>query len=304
MDTCDLKGAINVFKPQKMTSHDVVSRIRKIYQIKKVGHAGTLDPDASGVLPVFIGNTTRLIEYMVEEDKCYEAEMIFGYETDSADITGKITNKTSGDLKIPARDVIEENLKSFIGTIYQMPPMYSALKKDGKKLYQLARKGITVERELREVTIHSLEILNISEDRMTIEVNCSKGTYIRTLCEDIGRKLGILATMSSLIRKRVGSFNISDSHTLEQIQDNKEKVLLSADKVIDLPVFMINLEQSSLFKNGIKIKVKKNDFDYEISINLKLKIFDIHDNFIGIGEVVDIMDSEEIIIAPKKVLAR
>lgn len=179
-------GLINVLKPPGMTSHDVVSFIRRTYHLKRVGHAGTLDPAASGVLPVALGSATRLLEYMTDTDKSYRVELTIGYETDTGDDTGAILNNAV--CVMPVKTEIEKVLSSFIGTIEQIPPMYSAIKIQGKKLYELARAGITVERQPRIITIHNITLLHIDDTRILFDVTCSKGTYIRSLCSDIGKK--------------------------------------------------------------------------------------------------------------------
>jgi tRNA pseudouridine55 synthase len=201
-----------------MTSFDVVSYLRGVLKTKKIGHAGTLDPIAAGVLPIFVGKATKAIEFVMGEDKLYRAELTLGVGTDTQDSSGRVISKS----KVEASDEsIAEAVRSFTGVYSQLPPMFSALKVNGKKLYEMARKGIEVERRPREVEIHSIDIIEINrnKDDVTVlfDVHCSKGTYIRTLCYDIGEKLGCGGHMSFLLRKRAGIFNIESSVVLEKI---------------------------------------------------------------------------------------
>jgi len=188
-----VKGVINVLKAPGMTSHDVINFLRKLLRVKKIGHSGTLDPAAAGVLPVFVGKATKAIEFFMDDDKEYVAELRFGVTTDTGDLDGNILELkpvkiTEGDLK--------EALKQFTGNINQVPPMYSAVRHKGKKLYELARQGITVERKARTVKIYSIDLMDFSLESAIVKVACSKGTYIRTLCEDIGKVLGCGACLS------------------------------------------------------------------------------------------------------------
>ena len=201
-------GLVNVLKPPGMSSHDVVSFIRRVYQTKKVGHAGTLDPAACGVLPIAIGKATRLIEYMSEADKSYRAELTFGFETDSGDDTGIIVKKVDKYI-LPSFEVISDTLNSFVGDIIQTPPMHSAIKINGNKLCDLVRKGIKVEVPSRKVEIKKILPIQYRNNKLLFDVSCSKGTYIRSLCMDIGHKLMIPATMSFLTRTRVGDFSLN-----------------------------------------------------------------------------------------------
>jgi tRNA pseudouridine55 synthase len=197
-------GIINVLKPPGMTSHDVVAFIRRLYGEKRVGHAGTLDPAAAGVLPIFIGRATRLLEYSADGEKSYRAEISWGYETDTGDDTGKII--FSAPCVVPDFDQLNEILHSFVGTSEQIPPMYSAVKIGGKKLYELARQGIAIDRPARTIEIRSIALKKLTDKKAIFDVTCSKGTYIRALCTDIGRKAGCPAVMSFLVRTRVGLF--------------------------------------------------------------------------------------------------
>jgi len=235
-----ISGIINVYKEEGFTSFDVVALLRGITRQKKIGHTGTLDPDATGVLPVCLGSATKLCEYLTDKTKEYEATFCLGIETDTQDISGTVLNEqkvnmvditTSG--AYISREKLTECIMSFIGKQQQIPPMYSALKVDGKKLYELAREGKEIERKPRDIEISSIEIKSIDEEKCeaTISVECSKGTYIRTLCYDIGRKLGCGATMTKLVRTRSGNFYIKDALTISQI----ENMLADVPFEIELP---------------------------------------------------------------------
>ncbi len=212
-----MNGMINVYKERGYTSHDVVARLRGILHIKKIGHTGTLDPDATGVLPVCVGQATKVCDLLMDQDKTYVAVVKLGIQTDTQDMTGTITATYPVDV---TTDQIEDVVASFIGDIMQIPPMYSAIKVNGKKLYELARQGKEVERKERHVKIHNILCTDfyLEQDEFTITVTCSKGTYIRTLCQDIGKRLGCGATMKSLVRTRVGIFDIQDALTLDEIE--------------------------------------------------------------------------------------
>ncbi|MGL5270127.1 MAG: tRNA pseudouridine(55) synthase TruB [Selenomonadaceae bacterium] len=248
-------GFINVLKPPGMTSHDVVSFIRRTYGLKKVGHAGTLDPAAAGILPVALGRATRLIEYMTDADKAYRAEMTFGFATDSGDDTGTVI-ETSTDFTLPETSELKQILAEFRGINRQIPPIYSAIKINGKRACDLARKNIEVTIPERQIEIYDISLLSSTSQTMLFDVNCSKGTYIRTLCIDIGRRLGIPAHMSFLVRSRVGSFALPDAFTLEEIKLSPEKALCSMDKVLaHLPQQTLSVTQGADFMQGKKIAV-------------------------------------------------
>ena len=272
-------GLINIVKPPGMTSHDVVSFIRKTYHLKRVGHAGTLDPAATGVLPVALGPATRLLEYMTDCDKSYRVELTIGYETDTGDATGTITSRM--DCVMPTQYIIEEVLASFIGTIEQVPPMYSAIKVQGKKLYELARAGITVERKARIIKIHNINLLKMDHNSILFDVTCSKGTYIRSLCTDIGAKINCPVVMSFLVRTRVGSFSLDQAFTLEEIEENSERAVLPVDNALDyMPKVILTTEIASAFKHGQNIGMSTNE-EYGQAF---LRIYDQQNLFIGIGQ--------------------
>lgn len=208
-------GMINVCKEKGFTSHDVVAKLRGILHQKRIGHTGTLDPDATGVLPVCLGKGTKLCDMITDRDKTYRAVMLLGKTTDTQDISGQVLSEKEVTV---SEDQVRTAAAEFVGDYMQVPPMYSAIKVDGKKLYELARAGQEIERKARPVVIHSLQIKDIHLPYVTMDVCCSKGTYIRTLCQDIGEKLGCGACMTELTRLKVGSFDMAESFTLSQIQ--------------------------------------------------------------------------------------
>lgn len=219
-----MDGVLVVRKEKGFTSHDVVAKLRGILHMKKIGHTGTLDPDAEGVLPVVLGKATRLVELLTEKQKTYEALLHLGIETDTQDMTGKVL----GELPVTvSEEQVTEAVNSFLGEQQQIPPMYSALKVDGRKLYELAREGKTVERKPRTVHFYEIRILELRLPLVRLSVTCSKGTYIRTLCHDIGQKLGCGGCMEELLRTRSGQFTLEDSLTLDEIRELMEKSTLT-----------------------------------------------------------------------------
>lgn len=251
-------GIINVYKEAGYTSFDVVARLRGILKIKKIGHTGTLDPDATGVLPVCVGKATKLCDMLTDKDKVYECVMMLGVETDTYDLSGRILERNS----VTASEAeIVAAINSFVGDIMQVPPMYSALKVNGKKLYELAREGKEVERKARPVTIFSIDILNISLPEVSIRIHCSKGTYIRSLCHDVGEKLGCGCAMKSLIRTRVSMFDIADARTLDEIErivkaGNLDGIMLPIDQAFEglETVFVIPTDEAIKHAvNGVPI---------------------------------------------------
>ena len=231
-----MNGILNILKPPGMTSFDIVARVRGLLKTKKTGHTGTLDPMAVGVLPVCLGNATKAIEFMMEKDKLYRAELTLGIITDTQDASGEILEKR--DAKC-TNEEIEVIIKSFTGQSQQLPPMYSAIKINGRRLYEMAREGITIDRTPRAIEIYYAEIIDIKRDngiKVLFDVHCSKGTYIRTLCADIGEKLGCGGHMSFLLRKRAGAFDLSTAVTLEELKHAVDEgsaatLLVSSEKV-------------------------------------------------------------------------
>ena len=250
-----MNGIVNIYKPRGITSHGAVNRVRKILGIKKVGHTGTLDPDAEGVLPICIGKGTKIAGILTDSDKAYRAVIKLGIVTDTQDASGEILSKS--EVNVTA-DEFENAVNKFVGKIMQTPPMYSALKVGGKKLCDLARQGIEVERQPREITITSIKTTDFNGITATLDVDCTKGTYIRTLCHDIGQQLGCGAIMQSLIRTKSGRFNISEAVTLEEFEKSPEKYIISPDKMFtDLPEIFLNDEDTRKLKNGIRINTNK-----------------------------------------------
>lgn len=248
-----MNGIINVYKEAGYTSHDVVAKLRGICRQKKIGHTGTLDPQATGVLPVCLGNATRVCDLLTGQDKEYVAELLLGVETDTQDTTGQVLRERPVEA---AREQIEEVVLGFRGDYRQIPPMYSALKVNGRRLYELARAGKEVERQAREVIIHQIEILEWNLPVVKIRVACSKGTYIRTLCADIGEALGCGGTMKSLQRTRVGSFSVEQALTLGELEalwqaGKQEEAVLPVDGIFsEAAAVHVREEFRRLLENG------------------------------------------------------
>ena len=252
-----LDGFLNVYKEQGYTSFDVVAKLRGILKQKKIGHTGTLDPMAEGVLLVCLGQATKLSEMLIDKDKTYRCVMLLGKTTDTEDVTGKVLTETAD---IPDEASVIEAVNSFIGTYGQIPPMYSAIKVNGKKLYELARKGREVERKPRSITIHELELLEGEGTEFTLRVRCSKGTYVRTLCHDIGQSLGCGGCMSSLRRTRAGRFTLEQAVTMEQIlafaqEHDPAELLMPVDALFaQHPALIVTLGQTEKLKHGAAIR--------------------------------------------------
>lgn len=250
-----MDGVFNVLKPPNMTSFDVVAFLKRALQTKKLGHGGTLDPDAAGVLPVFAGNATRLLEFAVEGQKEYLVELTLGQRTDTGDDSGTVLETMP--VPVLEQTQVEACLKGFVGPQMQVPPMYSALKQNGQKLYQLARQGIEVEREARPIEIYKLELMNMTDKKLTMAVECSKGTYIRVLVEDIAKALGTCGTMSFLLRTQVGKYYINDAHTLQEIAANPEACkgeLIGA--VAHLHKLLLTGKQAARITNGVRTTIR------------------------------------------------
>lgn len=281
-----MDGIINIFKPKAMTSHDVVSIMRKILNTKKIGHTGTLDPNATGVLPICIGKATRIVEYLTDMDKEYISELTLGVRTDTQDNDGKVVSYSN---KTVDEDYIIKIMTEYVGDIYQMPPMYSALKYKGKKLYELAREGKTVERAPRPITIYNLDILNIEDNKKILfHTKCSRGTYIRTLCDDIGANLGTYGYMSYLIRTSVGNFKIEDSYSIDYIKsltlEEMPKILTPMDKALNhINEIIVNDELYFKLINGLMIHI---NFKEQYKLNEPLRVY-CKGSFIGIGKILD-----------------
>lgn len=266
-------GVIVVNKHSGVTSHDIVSAVRRLFDTPKVGHTGTLDPMATGVLPILLGRAVKAADMLLSEDKEYVAEMTLGVTTDTEDTTGKILSESDD---IPDKEKVFEICRSFTGKIMQTPPMYSALKSGGRKLCDIAREGGEVEREPREIEIYSLEPEAVSDRVYRLKVLCSKGTYIRTLCADIGRALGCGAAMSALCRTRTGPFSLEESYTvaeLEKMTFEERLVLPRPTETLfeDLPPVELSDFFAKLAKNGAKIYQKKIGVCFEDGTRVRLK---------------------------------
>lgn len=286
----DRNGVINVYKEAGFTSHDVVAKLRGILHQKKIGHTGTLDPDAQGVLPICLGKATRLCDMLADHDKVYEAVLCLGITTDTQDMSGRILQEREvfvGEAQIAAC------IQSFVGEQMQVPPMYSAIKINGKKLYELAREGKEVERKARKVFFHEIEILSMELPEVTIRVHCSKGTYIRTLCHDIGETLGCGGCMKTLLRTRVERFTLEEAKTLGDIQrmaddGTLDKILIPVDEMFSqYPKCSVNEAGDKLVHNGNRI-LQEHLLGEEKAAeqNEWIRIYDSKDEFIGIFEKI------------------
>ena len=252
-------GIINIMKPAGITSHDMVDIVRRKFNIKKVGHTGTLDPAATGVLPVCVGRATKIAQYITGADKAYRAEITLGISTDTLDAAGTVLQTV--DASSVSEDIFKETLSSFQGDIEQIPPMASAVKIRGKKMYELQRQGKEIERPSRNVTIYDIKLVQSTgwgtkHPRALFDVKCSKGTYIRTICQDIGNKLGVGAHMSSLLRTAVGEFKLEDAITPEELEKlvNPADVLVSIDTALDkYPVVIMHQKAVKPVMSGVKL---------------------------------------------------
>ena len=285
-----IHGVLNIYKEKGYTSHDVVAKLRGIVGQKKIGHTGTLDPDAVGVLPVCLGKATKLCDMLTDKNKTYETVMLLGKVTDTQDISGEVL-KTSETSHLTEETVVNA-VMSFVGDYMQVPPMYSALKVNGKKLYELAREGIEVERKARPVTILGIQIKEINLPRVRMEVSCSKGTYIRTLCHDIGEKLGCGACMEELIRTKVSRFEIKDSLTLGQVQELKdsgrlEEILVPIDEMFsDYEAVTLKEEFMPFVYNGNVFFPKHLKQHIELNDGKMVRVYDGEGKFIAIYKFI------------------
>ncbi len=285
-----MDGIIIINKPMNCTSHDIVQQVRKLLNTKKVGHTGTLDPMATGVLPLLIGKGTLCSKYLINHDKVYQVQLTLGIKTDSADKEGSIIEEKEVPKELFEEQKIKQVLISFLGKQEQMPPMYSAIKVKGKKLYEYARKGETVEVKPRQIEIYEIKLLQKDEvkKQITFQVHCSKGTYIRSLCENIAEKLGTIGYMSVLNRIQVGEFSIEQAITMEQIKEGEIPDILTIEQLFQEKE-AIEIEEKRLqpFLNGVKLTMKKPDGVYRIYRNQK---------FIGMGMVQEEFLKRDIIL--------
>lgn len=271
------KGILNVNKEKGISSARVVSLVRRALDIKKVGHTGTLDLEASGVLPIVVGKATRVSDYMMTKDKVYETDLILGAKTTTLDAAGEITQKSS---KVIGKDEFLAVMNTFRGEIDQVPPMYSALKVNGKKLYDLAREGIEIERKKRKVNIYDIDLLDFDFPRAKIRVTCSKGTYIRTLVDDIGEKLGTFAYVDNLVRARVGEFDIKDAIKSEDILEISREDLLK--KLYPIDTALKNFEKIVIDKNYLEKLINGQVVEVEKNYGKIIRVY-CEDEFLGLG---------------------
>ena len=291
-----MNGILIINKEKGCTSHDIVYKVKKIFN-EKVGHTGTLDPLAEGVLPILIGKGTLCSKYLINHDKKYVVNLALGQKTETADLEGKIIEEKNIPDKSLTQSKIEKVLKSFIGKQQQMPPIYSAIKVNGKKLYEYARKGQNVEIKPREIEIYDIKLINIDAQKKQIqfEVFCGKGTYIRSLCEDIAEKLETVGYMESLKRIQVGNFKIEESSKIQELEENKEDTKYLESKIISVEEIFKNKEKiklddkkMQLFLNGVKITQNQENDIY--------RIYDKNAKFIGIGIIQDKLLKRDIIL--------
>lgn len=291
-----MNGILIINKEKGCTSHDIVYKVKKIFN-EKVGHTGTLDPLAEGVLPILIGKGTLCSKYLINHDKKYIVNLALGQKTETADLEGKIIEEKNIPDKSLTQSKIEKVLKSFIGKQQQMPPIYSAIKVNGKKLYEYARKGQNVEIKPREIEIYDIKLMNIDAQKKQIqfEVFCGKGTYIRSLCEDIAEKLETVGYMENLKRIQVGDFKIEESSKIQELEENKEDTKYLESKIISVEEIFKNKEKiklddrkMQLFLNGVKITQNQENDIY--------RIYDKNEKFIGIGIIQDKLLKRDIIL--------
>lgn len=281
-----IHGVLNVYKEKGYTSHDVVAKLRGIVGQKKIGHTGTLDPDATGVLPVCLGKATKLCDMLTDKDKTYETVLLLGQVTDTQDTGGEVLETKNTDAL--TEEQVREVICGFVGRYEQIPPMYSALKVNGKKLYELARQGIEVQRKARPVQIHEICIKEINLPRVKMEVTCSKGTYIRTLCHDIGQKLQCGGCMEELVRTRVSRFRIEESFRLEQItrlrdEGKLDNILVPIDEMF-LQYKKVNVKEKyvSLVYNGNPFFKNQAEETDDLAEEEFVRVYDNQNRFIGV----------------------
>ena len=281
-----MTGIICLDKPCDMTSFMAVKRASRMLGVKKAGHTGTLDPMATGVLVIMLGHCTRFIELLPEHKKSYTARVKLGITTDTLDITGEVLSESAVDVSLSRLLSVAENFK---GDILQTPPMYSAIKKDGERLYDLARKGIEIEREQRQITIEKLEIYDFDGIEFSMDVTCSAGTYIRSLCDDIGRELGCGAVMTQLRRTEANGFSIENSVTLEELEklvseNNASSVITSVEKaLISYPEITVSKPQANRFHNGGALGYERLHGDYPVGI---YRVYSPERKLLGLGEIL------------------
>ena len=278
-----MNGVLNIFKPKGMSSFDAVRVVKKVAGTGKVGHTGTLDPEATGVLPICIGRATKIIDYIMDSEKVYEVTLKLGIRTTTYDLEGEVLEEI--DPSHLTEEEILNSINSFKGEYSQIPPMYSALKQNGVRLYELARKGIEVERKGRLINIHNLEDIKINNPYISMKVTCSKGSYIRSLCYDIGEKLGVFATMMQLNRVKTSVFSQEKSININELtKENINDYILSMEEALEkYDKIVVNKKYVKLLVNGVR--VADGRFTKDKVINNKLyRVYDDENNFIGLGE--------------------
>ena len=284
-----MNGIIIINKPKNYTSHDIVRIAKKVLN-EKVGHTGTLDPNATGVLPLLIGKGTELSKYMINHDKTYEAVLKIGEKTDTADVEGQVIEKQEVDFEKIKTESVEKALQKCLGKQEQIPPMYSAIKINGKKLYEYARKGQKIQIKPRQIEIYEINLIEINEKQKEIifKVHCSKGTYIRTLCEKIAENLGTCGYMKELKRTQVGEFKIEDAIEIEELENNAKNNIITVEEYFeDSPQIELSEYKNKLFLNGVQLTFNMEDGIYRIYKNK---------NFIGIGTIKNNLLKRDIII--------
>ncbi|OEF98649.1 tRNA pseudouridine(55) synthase TruB [Desulfuribacillus alkaliarsenatis] len=310
-----LHGFVNVNKPTDMTSHDVVAILRKVLSTKKIGHTGTLDPQVTGVLPIAIGQATKLTDLIMDGAKTYEGKLVLGISTTTEDLTGELLDNVT-NAAIPSVDALERVFNQLTGDIGQVPPMYSAVKIKGKKLYELARKGIEIERLERMITIYSFEILDItttmindiSYPLISFRVTCSKGTYVRTLCVQVGELIGLPACMHSLVRTKSAEFTIKDSITLEAIKEFAAKkcyreFLIPIDRpLLRLPAIHLTSDWTKKVLNGMRYVANLRSYPFEqqqLKVNQLFRVYDDCGTFFALYKLIEINDENAVWKAEK-----
>ena len=279
-----MDGVVILYKEGGMTSQTAVNRVKRLFGVSKAGHTGTLDPMAVGVLPVLVGRGVKASEFMLTSDKHYRATLLLGMTTDTEDVTGEVLTECE---RVPEQTEVLDAIGSFVGEYMQVPPMYSALKRGGEKLCDLARRGVTVEREPRAVVVHSIKTERISEREYLIDVHCSKGTYIRTLCADIGAKLGVGGVMKTLERTTASGFMLSDANTLGEIEamsdEERAALVLPVERIFEkYPSVTLNEFFERLARCGLEIYLKKIGYSAEVGALVRMCG---RDGFFALGEV-------------------
>ena len=303
-----MDGILNINKPVGPTSHDIVVRLRRIIHPKRIGHAGTLDPPATGVLLICLDNATRITEYLMDLPKRYRATMVLGAETDTQDQTGSILQEF--DCSHVNKDMLDSVLKKFVGTIMQVPPMVSAIHYQGRRLYELARSGKTVERVARPVQVYSIQLVDFkpgSRAEATLDIECSRGTYVRTICADIGRALSCGAYMSSLVRTAIGKFTVDAAVSVEAVEEKVAsgklgEVIIRIDKALEhLPSVKLSSADSRLVVHGSAVPLHRVDLPFtRLTEGLAVRMYDPENRLLGIG-VVAVSSKGIHIVKPDKI---